>query len=264
MRILFFGDIVAKPGRKTIAGVLPSLKKELKPDFIIGNVENLAHGTGITPRTIGELDELGFDAYTSGNHIYKKEPGFPLIESKDVPVLRPANFEGAGEGIGSGVWELPFQSRKLLIVNLMGTVFMKEEGTNPFHALENILEDYKDERLAGIFVDFHAEATSEKYAMGLYFDGKVSAVVGTHTHVQTNDARIFEEGTGFVADAGMCGITDSLIGVSKSVIKNNFVDEEDFSYEAAEDGLHEASYVVIDIDPETQKCTGITVDKKSL
>ena len=262
MKILFFGDIVAKPGREAVIAKLPELREKHAPDFVIGNVENLAHGHGITPPTVQELLDAGFDAMTSGNHIYKKEAGYPLLNDPEVPVVRPENFEQ--EDIGRGHMTLPFASRKLLIINLMGVAFMKDESTgNPYKALDAVLEQYKDERLAGVLVDFHAEVTSEKRAMGLYADGRASVVVGTHTHVQTNDAEVLEGGTGYLTDAGMCGVTDQLIGASSEVLIPTFVEGEPFRYRVAE-GRREVSYFVADIDETIGHCRSIEAHKEAV
>lgn len=256
MRILYFGDIVGKPGRRAVISALPQLREEFSPDFVFGNVENLAHGLGITPESIQELLNAGFDGMTSGNHIYDKEPGFACLKDPSIPLVRPLNYEK--DGMGRGFVEISFQSRKLLVVNLMGTVFMHEEYANPFVLLDELLQKYKDERLAGIILDFHAEATSEKRAMGFFADGRVSAVVGTHTHVQTNDAQILPGGTAYISDMGMSGVRDSIIGASKVGLIDNYVKGEKFRYRIAEDGTCDISFVIIDIDAETQKATSIT------
>jgi metallophosphoesterase (TIGR00282 family) len=259
MRILFFGDIVAKPGREAVIRALPQLRETHAPDFVIGNVENLAHGTGITPKSIQELMKAGFSAMTGGNHIYDKEAGFEVLNDPNIPIVRPANFEY--EGIGRGILELSYQSRKLLIINLMGTVFFQTPYGHPFTTLTQILEKYKNERLAGIFLDFHAEATSEKRGMGFFADGKVSAVVGTHTHVQTNDAQILEKGTAYLTDAGMCGTTNSIIGATIESSLGSMLSGEKFKYDVEESGPTEICYTVIDIDPTTQKATNISIHK---
>ncbi len=207
MRILFFGDIVGKIGRQALTKELPGLKDKYKPDLVLANCENLAHGTGITRSTIKEMQEAGIDFFTSGNHIYKKPEANEFLEEADCPVIRPANYPEPAPGKGYKV------VNDLLIINLMGRVFIEEEFTDPFDKLDEILKEHKD--IKNVFVDLHGEATSEKQAMGWYADGRVSALVGTHTHVQTNDDRILPEGTGFISDTGMVGAWDSVIGVNK-------------------------------------------------
>ncbi len=261
MRILFFGDIVAKPGRNAVTESMPKLREEFTPDFVFGNVENLSHGLGVTPKALQELISAGFDGFTSGNHIYDKDAVFEIFQNPATTLLRPVNMPHE-KVQGHDVLELPYGSRKLVVTNFMGTVFMKADYENPFTKIQEILDKYKNERLAGIIVDFHAEVTSEKKAFGFYLDGKVSAVVGTHTHVQTNDAQILTNGTAYITDMGMCGNTDSLIGASKSLVVPTFVNGEKFRYQVEENGPAELSFVVIDIDPETQKATAISAYKR--
>lgn len=263
MRILFFGDIVAKPGRKAACESIQKLREEFHPDFVFGNVENLSHGLGVTPKALQELIAAGFDGFTSGNHIYDKDAVFEIFQNPNTTLLRPVNMPHENVP-GHDVLELPYQSRKLIIINFMGTVFMPTPYENPFIKIQEILDRYKNERLAGIIVDFHAEATSEKKAFGFYLDGKVSAVLGTHTHVQTNDASILQNGTAYITDMGMTGNTDSLIGAAKSTLEATYIKGEKFRYQVEEEGPAEIAFVVIDIDPETQKATSISAHKRAV
>jgi metallophosphoesterase (TIGR00282 family) len=261
MRILFFGDIVAKPGRKAVTTSLPKLREEFTPDFVFGNVENLSHGLGVTPNALQELLDAKFDGFTSGNHIYDKDAVFELFQNSSLPLLRPYNMPHE-KVPGHNILELQHGSRKLLIMNFMGTAFFQEPYENPFTKIPEVLEKYKDERLAGIIIDFHAEATAEKRALGFYLDGKVSAVLGTHTHVQTNDAQILENGTAYITDIGMLGTSNSIIGASKSTLEKTYVGGNPFRYEVEEEGPSEIAFVIIDIDPETQKATKIVSHKR--
>ncbi len=207
MRILFLGDIVGKAGRKVLKELLPDLKEEFNPDFIIANGENAAGGYGLTQKIADELLSLGIDCLTSGNHIWKKE-FFPYLE-KSQNVLRPANYGKGAPGKGWTILEK--EGLKLAVINLEGRIFMRPLD-NPFLIGKALAEELKKETLY-IFVDFHAEATSEKIALGFYLDGLVSALIGTHTHVQTSDARILPKGTAYLTDAGMCGALNSIIGM---------------------------------------------------
>ncbi len=261
MRILFFGDIVAKPGRKAVTQSLPKLREEFAPDFVFGNVENLSHGLGVTPNALQELIDAKFDGFTSGNHIYDKEAVFELFQNASLPLLRPVNMPHE-KVKGHDILELQHGSRKLIVMNFMGNAFFQEPYENPFTKIPEILETYKNERLAGIIIDFHAEATAEKRALGFFLDGKVSAVLGTHTHVQTNDVQILENGTAYITDMGMSGTTNSIIGASKSTLQKTFIEQQPFRYQVEEEGPSEIAFVVIDIDPETQKTTKIVSYKR--
>lgn len=209
MKILFIGDIVGKTGRIAVKTVLPVLIKKEAPDYVIANCENLAHGNGITEETIKEMRECGIKCFTSGNHIFDKKKALDFVE--DYPdIIRPLNYPPQVPGHTYRMEKLP-EGKTLLITNLLGRAFMPPIDC-PFRALERLLEEKKADY---IFVDFHAEATAEKAAFANYFDGKIDAVVGTHTHVQTADERILPGGTLFISDVGMCGAADSVIGVKK-------------------------------------------------
>ena len=207
MKILFLGDIVGKAGRKVLKELLPSLKDEFSPDFVIANGENAAGGYGLTEKIAEELFSLGIDCLTSGNHVWKKE-FFPYLE-KSPRVIRPANY---GKGApGKGYTLIEKNGLKLGVINLEGRIFMRPLD-NPFLIGKALAQELREET-PYVLVDFHAEATSEKLALGFYLDGLVSAVIGTHTHVQTSDARILPNGTAYLTDAGMCGALNSIIGM---------------------------------------------------
>lgn len=208
IRLLFLGDVVGEPGRKAITALLPQLKSELSIDFIIVNGENVAAGRGITPRLAIGLMRAGAAVVTTGDHIWDQKEIIPFLP--DEPrVLRPCNYPAGTPGHGWVV--LDTAKGKVAVVNLQGRVFMGQQLDNPFPLITEIVEEIRKETPV-IFVDFHAEATSEKVAMGWHLDGKVSAVVGTHTHVPTCDERVLPNGTAFQCDAGMCGPLDSVIG----------------------------------------------------
>jgi len=250
MRILFFGDVVGKIARKALKIALPDLKKEFEPDVIIANIENVAHGTGITEHTKQELKSLGIDYFTSGDHIFDKPEIGESINQKDFDLIRPANYSQTDPGHGYKIVEVG--TRKLMIVNLSGQVFMKKECTNPFTAIDEILNKTKNENLNGIIVDFHAEATSEKIAFGWYVDGRVSAVLGTHTHVPTADAKILPQGTAYLSDVGMVGATNSVLGMTKEISIQRFLNQEIKLERIPECGLVEIGAVMIDIDPTSK------------
>ncbi|MBI4272379.1 TIGR00282 family metallophosphoesterase [Candidatus Uhrbacteria bacterium] len=250
MKILFIGDVMGKPGRKAVDALLPEIKKEYEPDFVIANAENLAHGKGITKQTLDELLSSGIDFCTSGNHIWAKPEGHDILAQKNSPVIRPANFPPNVPGVGIKV--IPVGARNVLVINLMGRVFMKEHLDCPFRTLDAILEQYKKEKPAAIIVDFHAEATSEKNTFGLYADGRVSAVLGTHTHIPTADERVLPKGTAYITDVGMVGLKNSSIGIEYEGILKTFLDQMPGKFEIPDHGLVFFNAVLLDID--TKDC----------
>jgi metallophosphoesterase (TIGR00282 family) len=245
MKVLFLGDVVGNPGRRAVAQYI----KTVSADFVIVNGENLAGGIGITPSTAIEMFELGVDAMTTGNHVWKKkEMGQFLMQEQRV--VRPLNYpQGAP---GSGYTILKKRELSLCVANIEGRIFMGSLDC-PFHAMERFLESNNK---MPILVDFHAEATSEKIAMGWFLDGKVSALVGTHTHVQTSDERILPGGTGYLTDAGMTGPVDSVIGMAKEGVLKRFVTQLPQKFEVGKDDI-EVQGVYITIDALSNKCLKI-------
>lgn len=223
MKILYVGEIVAKPGREIVQKFLPEIIKEHKPDMVFANCENLSGGRGITEEKIEQMRMAGIDYFTSGEHIFQEKRTEDFINN--VPVLRPANYpEGTiGEGykiIDSG------KKGKVLLINLMGLTSFGGKNAfldNPFSKIDEILEKTKDEKVDAKIVDFHAEATSEKYSMGFYLDGRVDAVIGTHTHVPTCDNIVLPKGTLYLTDVGMCGAIDSSLGVKVDITIKMFL-----------------------------------------
>lgn len=255
LKILFIGDIFAKIGRQTVIKLMPELKKEFEPDLVIANAENLSHGKGITETTIKEMQAAGIDYFTSGNHVWDKKDAFIMLNRKDSPIVRPANYPTGT--IGSGEKIVQVGAKSVLIINLIGRVFFREDFDDPFSTVEKILAKYKNQDLAAIIVDFHAEASSEKRAMGFYLDGKASAMIGTHTHVQTADNQILSEGTGYITDAGMTGAKDSVIGLDKRIIIKNFLTQINEPGEIPEGGLAQLNGVYLEINPKTHKAVKI-------
>ena len=249
MKILFFGDIVGKTGRRALAAVLPRLKKELAPDFVIANGENAAHGVGITVKIAQELFDMGIDLLTSGNHIFDKTEQIDEVFSKfSGKIIRPANFEGSYAG--SGFASTQVGGHTVTVANFNAQVFMENQFrgliASPFAALDKFLQNLSESGI--IIVDFHSEATSEKRAFGLYADGRVAAVIGTHTHVQTADAQILPAGTAYISDVGMCGAADSVLGVQKEKALARFLSGGKVSLEVDEGNDAEVGYAVIEID----------------
>jgi len=219
LRTVFIGDIVGEKGRKTVKRLLGSIKEKFQPDFVIANGENAAGGFGITPEIADELFMYGIDIITSGNHIWDKKEINSYLDSYK-PIIRPANYP---EGVpGRGMVSLEKGGKLITVINLQGRVFMNNLIDCPFKTADKLLSSAEIPRKSPIFVDFHAEATSEKQAMIHYLSGRVAAVIGTHTHVPTADAEISNQ-TAFITDAGMTGSFDSVIGFRKKETINRFL-----------------------------------------
>ncbi|MEK7084162.1 MAG: TIGR00282 family metallophosphoesterase, partial [Patescibacteria group bacterium] len=220
VRVLFIGDIVGKLGRRTVLEVVPDLKKREKIDLVIANIENLAHGKGITKKSFEEISKSGIGVFTGGNHIFDKKEGIPLLEDKTLHILRPANYPDGAPGFGT--FTVMARDVPITIINLMGRIFMKEDCDDPFRAFDRLVKDIPRENV--VIVDFHAEATSEKRAFAFYVAGRASLVVGTHTHVPTADAGIItKHKLGYVTDVGMTGARDSVLGVRKDEVLAQFL-----------------------------------------
>lgn len=213
MRILFVGDVVSEAGCEHVRKVLPVFKKMQEIDFTIINGENSAVGNGISPVSCDHLLTSGADLITTGNHAFKRTDAEEYFENPNIPLIRPANYHRSAPGRGSYILEN--KGLRLGVINLIGTVYM-DFCDSPFDCVEKILADFAEKGIKNIFVDFHCEATSEKRVMGFYLDGRVSAVAGTHTHVQTADEQILPKGTAYITDAGMTGVKNSVLGVEIS------------------------------------------------
>jgi 2',3'-cyclic-nucleotide 2'-phosphodiesterase len=252
IRILFIGDIVGRPGRELIRRGLPAIRDYHQIDLVIANVENAAAGFGITREIGDELLERGLDVMTSGNHIWDRKEAIDYIGA-EPRLLRPANFPRAVPGNGSYVTRTQ-GGVSVGVVNVMGRVFMVAID-DPFAVVLKEIEALK-QRARVIFVDFHAEATSEKSAMGWHLDGKVTAVVGTHTHVQTADERILPKGTAYLTDVGMTGPHDSIIGVEVEAALGRFLTAMPARFETAE-GNPRLNAVIVEADEETGRALEI-------
>jgi metallophosphoesterase (TIGR00282 family) len=244
--VLFIGDIIGRQGRLAVSRVLHRLKADFSIDFTIANCENAAGGFGLTVKLAEELTELGIDVMTSGNHIWDRREVVPYLDSM-TNVLRPLNYPKGVPGRGWGIYELE-HGRKVCVINLLGRVFMRPIDC-PFQVVDHLLSGINP---VITIVDMHAEATSEKIAMGWYLDGRVAAVVGSHTHVQTADERVLPGGTAYITDAGMTGPFDSVIGIDKRVIIERFLTGIPSRFDAATEDVR-FSGVVISIDGNSRK-----------
>lgn len=245
------GDVVGKVGRKMMPQVLPTLRQDKDIDFIIANAENAAGGFGLTHKIAEELFSSEIDILTSGNHIWSKKEVYQLLE-EDGRILRPLNYPVGTPGEGSVV--LRHEDKTLGVINLCGRVFI-EALDCPFRAVKDELGKIQD-KTKNILVDIHAEATSEKLAMGYFLDGKVSAVIGTHTHIQTADERILPGGTAYLTDVGMAGPLNSIIGIKTDIILKRFLTRLPIRLDVAK-GKGQFCGVVIEIDPATGHAQGI-------
>ncbi|HEV8629101.1 MAG TPA: TIGR00282 family metallophosphoesterase [Thermoanaerobaculia bacterium] len=252
MKLLFVGDIVGSPGRRILKDLLLGLVDRHAIDFTIVNVENAAGGFGITPEVMADIESLPIDCFTSGNHIWDKKEGLALLDA-DPRILRPANYPDGNPGRGVYVGETA-AGTPVAVMNLEGQVFMKGLDS-PFRCADRLLADLRRE-VKVVVVDFHAEATSEKLALGFYLDGRVSAVLGTHTHVPTADERILPKGTAFLCDVGMTGPYESIIGFNVDKVLHRFLMHTPSSFEVAKRDVRLAG-VVLDVDESSGRARAI-------
>ncbi|MHB8154917.1 MAG: TIGR00282 family metallophosphoesterase [Candidatus Omnitrophota bacterium] len=259
MKILFIGDIVGSPGREAIKALVVPLKQELGIDFVIANAENASGGSGITSKVAAELFASGVDVLTSGDHIWKKPEIFELINQEER-ILRPLNFPSGAPGRGANVFKAR-NGTKVGVININGRVFM-EALECPFKAALKAASELAAETKI-IIVDIHAEATSEKIALGWYLDGKVSAIFGTHTHIQTADEKILPQGTAYITDVGMTGPYDSVIGRRVEDVLTRFLSSIPVRFQVAEGNiqLHGA---LVEIDEATGKARSILRIQKKI
>lgn len=254
MNILCIGDIVGKPGRKAVEGLLAGLKKEFQIDFVIVNAENAAGGSGLTAGIAKELLNAGCDCLTLGDHVWDQK-GFEDYLNKTDNVLRPANFPGGTPGKGWCVIKSA-SGQDVAVINLLGRVFMRYHVECPFRALERIVQDVRQKTPIAV-VDIHAEATSEKIALGHFIDGRVSVVFGTHTHIQTADEKILPNGTAYITDLGMTGPYDSVIGQTKQDIIKRFLTSMPIRFQVAENNVI-VHGIIVGVDDKTGRAQTIT------
>ncbi len=254
MRLLFIGDIVARPGRTLVKEVLPKLVADNAVDFVIGCADNIAHGRGATYGTLQELMDAGISFFTGGDHAFDQKD-FVENDIDKVPYIRPANFPEGTPGRGYALFDLGSHGH-LLLVNLLGRVSFNSSTSllrDPFTLMDDILEKFADIDDKIVLVDFHAEATSEKIAFANYVDGRVDAVVGTHTHVPTCDTRVLPLGTMFVTDVGMTGIEDSVLGVETHIVVDMFLTARKQKFVWATSGTNRFRSVLLDTDAKIIK-----------
>jgi metallophosphoesterase (TIGR00282 family) len=255
LKLLFLGDVFGKPGRSAVKRLVPRLVHRHAVDLVIANAENSANGVGVTPDSAEELLAAEVDLLTSGNHIWAKREILPYLDAPRSRLLRPANYPAGAPGRGHAVVETR-DGRKLGVVNLEGRVFMKDLD-DPFRLGERLVGELAAQGCKSILVDMHCDATSEKNAMGWFLAGKVSAVLGTHTHVQTADERVLAGGTAFITDVGMCGPRDSVIGVRKELVLERFLSQRPVSFEPARKDVW-VQGALVDVDDDTGRARSIS------
>jgi len=252
MKLLFVGDVIGKPGRRALQHLLPRIVDQHRIDYAVVNVENSAGGFGVTPEVLREIQELPIDVYTAGNHVWDKKEGVEILD-RHPKLLRPANYPAGNPGRGLHLGETA-AGIPVAVINLEGLVYMSNLDS-PFHTADRLLKGL-DPKYKVILVDFHAEVTSEKQAMGFYLDGRVSVVLGTHTHVPTADERILPNGTALQTDAGMTGPYESVIGMRADKVLHRFLLQTKASFEVAKRDVRLAG-AVIDVDEATGKARAI-------
>lgn len=254
IRALFIGDVVGEPGRTLIGRHLRSLQTQYNIDVTILNGENSSNqGRGITPQIADSFFEQGVQVITTGNHIWFKREIYPYLD-ENRKLLRPANFPSGVPGVGVTI--IPVNDHSVAIINLQGRIFMRDHLDCPLKTIDSLLAYLKDKTNI-IFIDYHAEATSEKCALAFYVAGRVSGVVGTHTHVQTADERIIPPGTGYITDLGMVGSLDSMLGMQKDAIIQHFLTQMPVKFTVATHPPYVLSGVVIEVDPQTGRALKI-------
>lgn len=255
MKLLFFADVVGRPGREAVKRDLPVLRAEHGADVVIANCENCAGGIGVTPATARELLSAGADVLTSGNHVYKYREVYGYLDAEER-ILRPGNYPPGAPGHGVAVHALA-DGRRVAVINLMGRTYMNDIDC-PFQTADSLLAKVPGD-IRVRFVDFHAEATSEKKALAYHLDGRVSAVVGTHTHVQTSDAQVLPAGTAYLTDAGMCGVErGSVLGMDVEPVLNRFITGIPARFALAQ-GANSSHGAVVDVHDERGNALGIHI-----
>ena len=252
MRILVLGDVVGRPARRAVRDLVPDLTKKENIDLVVANAENAAGGIGVEIKRAKDLLGAGVHVLTSGNHIWKKKEIYPFLDDHEK-LIRPANYPAGAPGRGWCLWRR--DDLTALVINVQGRVFMPNHVEDPFRCVDEILSE-QGKRAPVIIVDMHAEATSEKIAMGWYLDGRVSLVYGTHTHVQTADDRILPGGTAYITDLGMCGPLDSVIGMERENVIEGFLSQLPRQFEVAKENVA-LQGVVVDVDHESGKAREI-------
>lgn len=251
MNILFFGDLVGKPARMALKKILPAYKEKYRIDLVIANGDNLAHGKGVTEKTVEEIIKYGVDIVTCGDHIWdNKKQAVEILKSGKYNLLCPANLPMLD--LEKGYQIIEAGGKKVLVINLIGRVFFQKYPDCPFRTVDKILKDNKDNFEIAI-VDFHCEATSEKRALGFYLEERVTAVLGTHTHIQTADEEILAGGTAYISDVGMVGPLDSILGCKKDIVIDQMLTQVPFKYELSDDNNILVNAIILELDDESGK-----------
>ena len=255
MNILFFGDLVGKPARMALKKILPIYRERYKIDLVIANGDNLAHGKGVTEKTVEEIIKYGVDVVTCGDHIWDNlKQAKEILESGKYNFICPANLPAVDYKKGYKIIEVC--SKNVLIINLVGRVFFQKYPDCPFRTVDKIIKENRDS-VDAVIVDFHCEATSEKKALGFYLSSRTSAVLGTHTHVQTADEEILDGKTAYISDVGMVGPRDSVLGCRKDIVMEQMLAQIPFKYKLSDDNNVLVNAVVIEIDNEDGKAKKI-------
>lgn len=259
LRILAIGDIVGSPGRRAVTTLLPKLISDEKLGFVVANAENAAGGSGITPQVVTEMLAAGCNVLTTGDHVFKNRDGLGIIE-RELRVLRPANFARRAIGRGWGVFEVgqgvEGAGLKVAVINMLGRSFMGAPADNPFERIDDVLAELTPAAPDLILLDFHAEATAEKIAMGRLLDGRAAAIWGTHTHVPTADEQLLSGGTGYITDIGMTGPHDSIIGREVAPVLATLVTGMPERWDVGNRDVR-LSGAIFTIDTATKRCTGV-------
>ena len=251
MNLLVIGDIVGRPGRQAVRNLLPDIVRQYNIEFTIANAENASGGRGLSREVMHELLGAGIDVLTMGNHVWDNKEILSFIDD-EARLIRPANYPSPCPGQGYHVYQAGF-NQKIAVINVSGRVFMPALDC-PFRTAEQIITNLPE--VDYIIIDFHAEATSEKQAFGYYFDGKVSAVLGTHTHIQTADERILPEGTAYITDLGMTGPIESVLGMDRHLVINKFLSQRPVRFEVAK-GPSQLQGVILELDEQTRRVAHI-------
>jgi 2',3'-cyclic-nucleotide 2'-phosphodiesterase len=262
MRFLILGDVVGRPGREAVSEALPALRAELAPDHVIINVENMAHGNGVSPETWREAAAWEADVCTTGDHAWDNEQGLQILDDATIPIIRPANYGPSVPGRGWHVFTSG--AYRVAVINLQGQVFFKNHPASPFATMDQLLKEPAIAEADVILVDFQAEATSEKRALGWHLDGRITTLWGTHTHVPTADAQILPKGTGYISDIGMTGLHHSVIGADPEASLRHFKTQLKVKLTYDTGGPKEVGALVFDVDPAKGTTTAIQQVRKIL
>jgi len=262
INIIFIGDIVGSLGRQAIAELLPKLRSKHKADLVIANGENVAHGKGITALTAQFLLDNGVDYITTGDHCFDQSPSIEACFNGNLPILRPQNYTDEAPGYGYTI--IKIKDKEILLINLIGRSFMPKHHNCPFKAVDSILGSFTEKRFSAIIIDIHAETTAEKIALRHYLDGRISALLGTHTHVPTADSMITAKGTGYITDVGMTGDADGVIGVTALPIISSLITQTKIPHELRKSGRSQLCAVHLVIDAKNGHCLEINPIQKTI